>query len=318
MDKRAGDKDAMNGQPNIIRSDEINFAAYMDLTDNAHKVRPASEYAEDVVDSFWSESESKGARTMFQKLRNLFRFRSHEVTIWAGFSGHGKSLLLGQMVIGFAMQGERTCVASLEMRPVTTLARMARQASQTNKPDPDFIRVFCETLGLGLYLYDQQGMVDPDKIIAVIRYAAEEKKCNHFVIDSLMKCGMAEDDYNGQKHFVDALCTVARDTGIHVHLVAHSRKAKDEMSPPSKQDIRGGASITDQVDNVVIVYRNKAKEAAIDQNKPAQNDPDAFMMVQKQRNGEWEGSLPLYFDRPSQQLTENGIVLDLLERRNFV
>jgi twinkle protein len=304
-------------EPNMIHPDEIDFAAYMDLTDHAHKVKPASEFAEDVVSAFWSESEEKGAKSGFGKIRDRMRFRSHEVTIWAGYSGHGKSLLLGQQVIGFAMQGQRSCIASLEMRPVTTLARMARQASQGSKPDPDFIRVFCETLGSGLYLYDQQGMVHAEKMIAVIRYAAEEKRCNHFVVDSLMKCGIAEDDYNGQKRFVDQLCTVARDTGIHIHLVAHSRKGKDELTPPGKHDIRGGASISDQADNVIMVYRNKVKEAGLAENRPVQSDPDAFMLVQKQRNGEWEGSLTLYFDHASQQFTEYGNVMDLLDPRTY-
>lgn len=306
----------MNGA-NMIHPDEIDFAAYMDMTDHAHKVKPASDYADEVVNAFWSETEAKGAKSGFKKIRDRLRFRSHEVTIWAGFSGHGKSLLLGQQVIGFAMQGQRSCIASLEMRPVTTLARMARQASMTNKPNQDFIRTFCEVIGMGLWLYDQQGMVSADKMIAVIRYAAEEKKCQHFVVDSLMKCGMGEDDYNAQKRFVDALCSVARDTGIHVHLVAHSRKQKDELSPPTKQDIRGGASISDQVDNVVMVYRNKAKEASADTGNYRKDDPDAYLMVQKQRNGEWEGALPLFFDPASQQFSENGVIQDLLERGTY-
>jgi twinkle protein len=290
----------MNG-PNWISDDDIDFAVFMDMTDHDHKVRSAKEYADEVVAHFWDESAPKGSKTTFPSLNDRLRFRPHEVTIWAGFNGHGKSLLLGQSVIGFAMQGERTCIASLEMRPVTTLSRMARQASQTNKPDADFLREFCDVLGDGLYLYDQQGMVQSDKIIGVIRYAAEKKGCKHFVVDSLMKCGIGEDDYNNQKRFVDQLCTVARDTGIHVHLVAHSRKQKDELSPPSKMDIRGGASISDQVDNVVIVWRNKVKEDGIANNKPVHAEPDAYLMVQKQRNGEWEGAIPLWFDKSSQQ-----------------
>lgn len=302
---------------NFITDDEIDFSAFLDMTDCHHRVKSARDYADEVVSHFWDEKAAKGAKSTFSAYNDRLRFRPHEVTIWAGFNGHGKSLLLGQSVIGFAMQGERTCIASLEMRPVTTLSRMARQASQTNKPDEDFLREFCDAMGDGLYLYDQQGMVSADKIVGVIRYAAEKKECKHFVVDSLMKCGMGEDDYNGQKHFVDQLCTVARDTGIHVHLVAHSRKQKDENSPPSKMDIRGGASISDQVDNVLIVWRNKLKEDALANGKPAHADPDAYMLCQKQRNGEWEGSIPLWFDRASQQLTSSVGSIDLLNVRLY-
>lgn len=306
----------MNGL-NYISDDEIDFAVFMDMTDHDHKVKSAREYADDVVASFWSDTAPKGSKTTFPVLAEKMRFRPHEVSIWVGFNGHGKSLLLGQFVIGFAMQGEKTCIASLEMRPVTTLSRMARQASQTNKPDEDFLRGFCNVIGDGLYLYDQQGMVQSDKIIGVIRYAAEKKGCKHFVVDSLMKCGIGEDDYNNQKRFVDQLCTVARDTGIHIHLVAHSRKQKDEMAPPSKMDIRGGASISDQVDNVITVWRNRVKEADIENGRRAEADPDAYMICQKQRNGEWEGSVPLWFDRASQQFSQSQSVVDLLNPRLY-
>lgn len=300
---------------NYITDDEIDFRLYMGMSDHDHKVRPASDYAEEVQAFFHSpEEEAKGARLPFKKAARCIRFRPHEVTLWGGYNGHGKSLLLGQAVIGFAMQGQKSCIASMEMRPVTTLARMARQASAANKPDREFISEFCATMGLGLYLYDQQGMVDTDKIIAVIRYAAEKKGCEHFVIDSLMKCGLAEDDYNRQKHFVDQLCTVARDTGIHVHLVGHCRKGKDELTPPGKADIRGAASITDQVDNAIVVWRNKQKEADIEQGRAPRDSADAYMLVQKQRNGEWEGSLKMWFHQPSQQFLEadTGYALDLI------
>lgn len=303
---------------NWIQDEEIDFSLYLNETDHDHKVKSSRDFSDDVVSYFHDPHHPKGAKTSFNMLADRLRFRPHEVTIWAGFNGHGKSLLLGQAVIGFAMQAQKTCIASLEMKPVTTLARMARQACQTNKPDEDFIREFCDILGDHLYLYDQQGMVKSDKIIAVIKYAAEKKGCQHFVIDSLMKCGIGEDDYNNQKHFIDSLCTTARDTGIHIHLVAHSRKAKDETVAPNKQDIRGGASISDQVDNVITVWRNKVKEADLDRGKPAHHEPDAYMICQKQRNGEWEGALRLWFEPASQQFSESGNgAIDLLNPRLY-
>lgn len=302
----------------MIQDDDIDFALYMDQSDHDHKVKSANHYADDLVGHFWAENPVIGSSLGFSRVSHLLRFRPHEVTIWAGYSGHGKSLLLGQSVIGFVMQGEPCCIASMEMRPVVTLARMARQAATNSKPGEDFLRGFCEAIDAGLFLYDHQGTVEHNKLIAVIKYASEVKKCRHFVIDSLMKCGIPEDDYNGQKRFVDLLCTVARDTGIHVHLVAHSRKGKDELKPPSKSDILGSSSIANQADNILIVWRNKEKEAAIDDGKDAHADHDALLCCQKQRNGEWEGTLPLWFDAASQQMMETqGRARDLLSARTY-
>lgn len=53
-----------------------------------------------------------------------------------------------------------------------------------------------------------------------------------FVVDSLAKLGMAEDDYNGQKQAMEAIVGFAHEMGVHVHLVAHPRKADDETKLP--------------------------------------------------------------------------------------
>jgi twinkle protein len=140
------------------------------------------------------------------------------------------------------------------------------------------------------------------------------------VIDSLMKCGIAEDDYTRQKNFLDQLCSIARDTDCHVHLIAHSRKGADEMKPPGKMDVKGSGAITDQVDNVLAVWRNKKKELDIEKGDFAgKSDPDCLLICDKQRNGEWEGRVALWLDRESMQYTEDGYAesVDLLNAERY-
>jgi twinkle protein len=223
-------------------------------------------------------------------------------------NGHGKSLALGQICLGFVGQQESVAIASMEMRPAMTLARMARQAFGDSRPDEAFIREFSAATNRRLWLYDQQGTVKAAKMLAVIRYCADQIKVRHFVIDSLMKCGMGEDDYNAQKAFVDGLTVAARDYGVHIHLVAHSRKGQNESAPPGKMDVKGTGAITDQVDNVLTVWRNKPKERELQDGKlDRAKDPDALIICDKQRNGEWEGKIGLWFHPASQQFIEDGI-----------
>lgn len=289
----------------FITDDEIDFTTYMEATDHDHRVVSVEAYADEVHAYFHNQDAPRGAFSPWQKLADLLRFRPGEVTLWTGINGHGKSLALGQSAVSIAAQGYKVCIASLEMRPVITLARMCRQASRQAVPSPEFIRHFHKATADGLFLYDQLGMVQESKMLAVIRYCAEKRGIQHFVLDSLMKCGLGEDDYSGQKHFVDGLCTAARDYGIHIHLVAHSRKGRDESEPPGKMDVRGAAAITDQVDNVLSVWRNKPKERAQQEGDHSHRDkPDALLTCDKQRNGEWEGRCALFFDRASQQFVE--------------
>ena len=131
-------------------------------------------------------------------------------------------------------------------------------------------------------------------MIGVARYCAKELGIQHLFVDSLMKCVQAEDDYNGQKQLVDELTSIARDYNMHVHLVHHIRKLENEAKKPDKSDVKGTGAITDQVDNVLLVWRNKAEARKA-------TDPDAALICCKQRNGEWEGGINLWFDKESQQ-----------------
>lgn len=289
---------------NLIH-DNIDFSLYMASTEAAHKLIPAGAYGLDVADYLENGVQLTGAKLPWRKTRDLVRFRPGEVTLWSGMNGHGKSLALGQSAAGFVCQRERVCIASFEMRPVVTLARMTRQTVGSRQPDRGFVLDLHEIWSDWLWLYDQQGQVTAERILAVMRYAAEKLHIQHFILDSLMKCGMAEDDYTAQKLFIDALCTIARDTGMHIHLVAHSRKARDETQAPGKMDVKGSGSITDQVDNVIVWWRNKAKEAAMQAGEPVEAmKPDALMVIDKQRNGEFEGKVAFWFDKDSMQYLE--------------
>lgn len=286
----------------VIEPDDIDWSRYMRDTEPAAKVRPAALYADLVREHFERRGRPDGMLLPWGKTHTDVALRPGEVSAWAGINGHGKSILLGQVVLGLMAQNQCCCIASFEMKPVLTLARMCRQASGGAAPSLDFIgRFHGWTDGL-LWLYDQQGQVDPLRMIAVLRYCHERLRVQHVVIDSLMKCVRGEDDYNGQKDFVDALTSIARDTGMHIHLVHHSKKREDESRAPGKFDLKGSGSISDQVDNVFIVWRNKKKQFDAQAGIAVDPDtPDALLVCEKQRNGEWEGRFAMWFHAPSQQ-----------------
>lgn len=291
-----------------ILSDLIDFSAYMEETDAKHNVRSTQHYTDEVIAHFHSPDTDHGSKMPWAKTHNLVRFRKGEMTLWNGWNGSGKSMVLGQVAMGFIAQHEKVCIASMEMKPVMTLARICRQASGSNTPDVEYIQRFHAKTNNWLWLYDQQGTVKAPKMLAVVRYCADRLKVGHIVIDSLMKCGMGEDDYNAQKAFIDQLTAAARDWQVHIHLVTHARKGSDELQPPGKMDVKGSGAITDQVDNVITVWRNKKKERAIQEGGDYRNeDPDALLICDKQRNGDWEGRIKLWYNPHSQCFLESGV-----------
>jgi len=291
--------------------DDFDFDGWLDQQqpDDTAKVRPASTWCDDVVDRFYGEhSEKTWVPTGFNKMRGKFDLRPAEVTLWAGINGHGKTTLLSQVLMRSIENGQRAGLASFEMKPHRTLERMLRQwvgfnaeAEFSGAHDAvgavrEVYEQFQVVADQRLWFYDQQGTVSADQVAAVTRYCAKELGIQHVFIDSLMKCVKGEDDYNGQKDFVDELTAIARDYRVHVHLVHHIRKLENELRKPDKTDVKGSGSITDQVDNVLLVWRNKAERS-----QRKESDPDAALIVAKQRNGEWEGGINLWFERDSQQ-----------------
>ena len=288
----------------VIGPDMIDFRAYEKLTDPAIKVRKASAFNAELVSEFaLRDGQPDTAPTMTStKLGGLLHFRVGEMTVWAGYNGHRKSMLVGQVALDLCTDGQRVLIASMEMQPARTLARMARQASGARWPAAPWLNGFSTWSDGRLWLFDHLGRITPSMCLAVCRYFADELKGQHVVIDSMMMVCASEEHLDEQKQFTTDLVRLGKETGLHVHLVAHCRKPQDDNRPPGKWDLRGSAAISDQCDNVVTIWANKPKAAALEKDPndtKALAEQDALVSVEKQRNGEWEGKVKLWFDSSS-------------------
>ena len=300
----------------VITPDDIDFQLYERETEAKQRVKSAKLYVQDLLERINAPKREKRVYMPWGKTRGLLQFRPGEVTVWGGPNGAGKSLVTGQVGLSLAAQEERICIASFEMKPTRTLDRMGRQWTKFSLHDDQIMADPTErreVLGLyeqfrdwtdgRLWMYDQQGTVSWKQVCAVARYCSKELGITQFFVDNLMKCVAGEDDYNGQKAFVDELCAIARDHDMHIHLVHHIKKPANEDALPGKYDFKGTGAITDQVDNVIAVWRNKRKERDRQAKKMvADTEPDTKLIVDKQRNGDgWEGVIGLWYDQQSQQ-----------------
>lgn len=272
-------------------------------------IKPVSDFLEGILHG---DSEPViGSYLPWNKTQDKFIFRPGEVTIWAGYSGHRKSMVIGQVFLDFLFQGKSACIASLEMAPIRTLWRMVCQGVGNKNPTVDLIRKLFAYMERKLWIYDQMNSVPKERILKMARYCTEKMSLDHVVIDSLMKCGMDTDDYNAQKRFINDLCSIAKDTDKHIHLVAHLKKPPtDESYIPSKTDILGGSDMANQAHNVLIVWKNTKKQReklkpVEHRNAKAMDEPEQRIIVDKQRNGEWEGRFQFEFDDNSLQFIEH-------------
>ena len=282
-------------------TDTIDFSLYMRDTDAQAKVKPAANFVGDAKERLRSRSRLKRTYLPWPKCNESFEYRLGEVTVYAGQNGHGKTDVSTQIALSLVGQDEKVCVASFEMKPVTTIGRMVRMFAMTNPFSEEYqsedgldaldslYDQFGEWTDKRLWLYDQTGTAYPETVLGMVKYCGKELGITHIFIDSLMKCVKAEDDYNGQKDFVDQLCAIAKDLNVHIHLVHHLKKPSKEGDMPDKHDTKGSGSITDQVDNLFMVWRNKPKEDDMRVKGSSSNkstEPDSYLLCRKQRNYE--------------------------------
>jgi twinkle protein len=272
------------------------------------KVKSTDIFADDLV-KYFSEEVHSGKSLGWIKTEDKFRIRN-ELNILTGVSGHGKSLWLSQVILSMMKQGTKCLLASLEMRPVLSLARLTTQALGSPEPTEDYIRKFCERAKDKLYIYDQHQQTTSQDMIATLYYGKHILGVEVFVIDSLMKMSdISEESLEAQKMFVDKLAVTVRDLNIAVFLVAHTRKMKSEEEIPDATNIMGSSHIRNLCDNIICVWRNRSKERLIEEGKTSEADlkiiPDCKVFVQKQRNAQWEGSFNFWFDQKGLRYNES-------------
>ncbi len=224
-------------------------------------VRPADFFEKEVIEYFYPSSEIQTGYPIMWPSMSHVRIRPQELSVWAGINGHGKSMIVSQVALMAAYHKEKTVIASFEMPAKKTLGRMVLQAIGKTSPTHSEVRDCLNWMRDYISVYNFVGRGDVNSMRHNFRVACETEGATQFVIDSLMKCGLAEDDYSKQKFLVEDFHNDAMSLYAHVHLVAHARKSKDEGDKPGKMDVSGSAGITNIADNVYTVWRNKPKEA---------------------------------------------------------
>lgn len=299
---RVGAKDANQWLQDGATAEQFCEAAKTAKSQDPDELKSAADFMARVKAMFYpAHGEPTFPLLQLDQRFEWFEFRPGELTVWTGFNGHGKSLLLSQVQLGLMGQGERFMVFSGEMTPEYLIKRMAKQATGADRPTGEYLDAVGEWLRDRCFIFNQQGSATIKRLLEVFAYAQKRYGVSHVVIDSLMMTDVPEDGpgaMTAQKEAIRALCDFAKRSGVHVHLVAHPRKGKDESAGPGKMDVAGSGKITDGADNVFTVWRAQKDEAEPDDAEK----PDAKLELKKQRNGDVQNySQWLWFNKGSMQ-----------------
>ena len=241
-------------------------------------------------------------------------FRGGELSVWTGRRGEGKSTLLGQMLVEAVNQNRVVCAYSGEF-PARQFKRfivpqIAGPGNLLERPDTRTGRAEytpgVETLEAidrwteGRFLLTdlrQSNAHDEDNILSLFEYAYRKYGCSVYLVDNIMTAQLKGEielgHWGAQKAFVQRLSAFAKKNDVHVHMVAHPRKAGE--GGLSADDVSGANEITNLADNVFSVERAREGE-----------EVDSRIRILKVRETGSRETVPLMFDRKSRRYYDAG------------
>ena len=192
-------------------------------------------------------------------------FNLGEVSLWSGNNASGKSTLLQQFGLNAAQTGFMTALFSGELTPNRVKQWIHQQAAgrqytqKSGYADSYYCPKSCGEQIDGwlkdkLFIYNNKY---GNKIVPLLEDMKEivKRGVKCIVLDNLMSIDILEmegDKYSKQTSLILMLCNFAKDYNVHIHIVAHPRKATGFLR---KTDVSGTADLTNAVDNVFIIHR---------------------------------------------------------------
>lgn len=294
------------GQSMMLSTEDPEFQAFLEAPEEAAKLQTAEDFRDELLDRMFNQPAIVGPAMRLTKLADKLRFPPGQVTLWYGMNGHGKSLITSQCALDMAFQEEPPLICSFEMAPMATLHRMVKQSAGTGAVTRKWAEAFLTWAQGRLWVYNHRGQAPANKLLELCEYAVKRKGVRHVFIDSLMKVVKGEEDYDGQKEFVERACRLALSGPCHVHIIHHVRKGSDEYSVPGKFDAKGTGAIADQVDTMAAVWRNKRLEEKRRKGEEVdEKEFDAVVGIEKSRHiEEAEGRFGLYYCVGAQSYTD--------------
>ena len=297
-----------------------------ELKDPPHTgdVKSPEDYTEDAWKYLTDATEKRGGRLPWQYAE--WKFQPGHLNVYVGINGHGKSMMLSQMMAWLTRDGqsdrvEKVLFWSPEMTPAAQVARLVTMITGIGNPTKEYFEKAVRWMGDRIYIYQRAHRVGIDELKGISLFAQRRLGVTQIVIDSLVKIHTGTSAANQllvQTDLADQLAVLARDSGLTINLVAHARKGERESDRLTKFDLKGSGAIADLADSIWIVSRNVRKNEMqkFAKGQPTELDdaPDGYLECVKNRHHHELPFISLWFNPGANQFTsKQGKILRIEE-----
>jgi twinkle protein len=292
--------------------------------DTPARVRLPRDYGEDHFNLWFGTL--KGEPGLDLPFGLPWKIRESELTLVLGENGAGKTTFFLWLLIHLLSHPDsKVLIASMEVRPEMTLKMMTSQLLgatelENNDENQALVRRALDWLNKRVVVYDFLGIVHWRTLLQAMEHCSQKLGTNLVLIDSLMRLGIADDDYAQQGDCLKLLANYSLKHRAHTFLVNHLNKSDRD----TKSRNRGSGQITDNAHNIVSIARNEKKWSKIDalkddlrsgmisedtyhqQIRPLVGEYDSIVHLHKQRwpGSRQNGSKRLWFNSRALQYAE--------------
>ena len=278
--------------------------------DGVRMLSDSSKQVLDIYENGFPQGVYTGAWSRFD---NLIRWFPGHLTVVTGIPSHGKSNFVDNLIVNLARNnGWKSAVFSPENpTPEMWIIRLLEIATGetffgSNRISADKISGTIDALSQYFFLISPDDDYSIEKITATSRALLRRFGINVLVIDPWnnleVKSKGGENETSYTARILVKLRSFARQTGIHIILIAHPRKMQKDNTGnyeiPTAYDISGSAHFYNVADNILSVYREFLN---------ADNDVSTtHVHVQKVKTkySGMIGSARFDFDKSTQKYTE--------------
>lgn len=276
-------------------------------------VRVLSESTEKILDIYQNGFPQGVVSNEWPNFDKLLKWFAGHFTVVTGIPSHGKSNFIDNLIVNLARHnGWKSAVFSPENpTPETWIIRLLEIATGRpffggNRIESEKVKGTLDALSQYFYLINPDDSFTLDVILATARNLIRRVGINILIIDPWNnlevkgKTGENETAYTAR--VLVKLRTFARQTGLHIILIAHPRKMQKNSDGnyeiPTAYDISGSAHFYNVADNIISVYREFHND------KDDSSTSHVFVQKVKTKYSGSIGSSSFDFDKATQRYLE--------------
>lgn len=213
---------------------------------------------------------STGWRNIDQYMQGL---RKGEVTVITADTGAGKTTFCTQLMVNCAMQGIPVWINSWEMKPETTMRKLASVVLRRPMKMQNFTEHENEQFdewGFRYKVYINPNTIGTDiDSLAKQLVMAKELGVEIVMLDHLDYLVNSKKDklHEAIDETVKRLHELAFALGMHFLLICHPRQTSGNTEEIGLHSLKGSSSIKQYADNVLILHRCARTDSSADPNK---------------------------------------------------